>query len=369
MAAGAERASKHWLVSALAVIAVNLIVFAVLIVIVELIFGTWIRPMRLSDLRRFSIPIAVTFEFDPTTLYETTLRNPARYSRDEWGLRGSGFRSLESINLVTVGGSTTDQKFLDDLATWQHVAERELKKLGRPTVIANAGVDGQSTVGHLFDFQYWFPLLQGLHPKEVLFYIGINDVLKRDDRAQYDGSVDATSWRVRSATFQMLRLIRGNLQARRAGVTHGKMAPSSEADFTSVGHLPADERKALANQLSAEFVTNVTSLESAVRTIGATPIFMTQTAFAWNADRRPPRGKHEMLHAQGRDMNYADVAMIHQAMNAALIAHCREYHVTCFDAANDLTFDVADYYDYVHNTPSGTEKIGRYLAARLAEAP
>ena len=94
---------------------------------------------------------------------------------------------------------------------------------------------------------------------------------------------------------------------------------------------------------------------------------MTQTAFAWNADRRPPRGLKATVRVHGRTMNYADVAMLHQSLNLALMDYCRQHHVTCFDLANDLTFDVGDYYDFVHNTPRGAEKIGHYLARRLTE--
>lgn len=357
------------LATAAAVVAVNLLLLAVFLVGLELVFGTWIRPMRLSDLRRFSIPIDVRFEFDPTVLYEGAPRNPSLYTRDAWGLRGQGYASLEQVDLVTVGGSTTDQKFLDDTATWQAVAERALHGHARAMSIANAGVDGQSTTGHLFDFQYWFPLLQGLRPKAVLFYVGINDVLRREDRGQYDGSLDAASWRVRSATFQVLRLVRGNLQARNAGVTHGRMAPVTDADFTSAGTLDPAERNDLTQRLRDEFVGHLSQLEAATRKLGAVPMFMTQTAFAWNANRGPARGLKSVLRAHGRAMNYADVAEIHQALNAALLTHCERQHTLCFDAANDLAFDVADYYDYLHNTPKGAAKIGRYLAQRLAEAP
>lgn len=357
------------LTTAAAVVAVNLLLLAVFLVGLELIFGTWIRPMRLSDLRRFSIPIDVRFEFDPTVLYEGAPRNPSLYTRDAWGLRGQGYASLEQVDLVTVGGSTTDQKFLDDTATWQAVAEHELKQRARPMSIANAGVDGQSTTGHLFDFQHWFPLLQGLRPKIVLFYVGINDVLRREDRAQYDRSLDAASWRVRSATFQIWRLVRGNLQARNAGVTHGRMTHVSDSDFTSTGVLDPAERADLAQRLVDEFGANLAQLEAATRKLGAVPMFMTQTAFAWNAGRGPARGLKSALRAHGRAMNYADVAEIHQRLNAAVRSHCERQRTLCLDAANELVFDTADYYDYVHNTPKGAAKIGRYVAQRLADVP
>jgi hypothetical protein len=129
----------------------------------------------------------------------------ATYTRDAWGLRGSA-ETLKEIDIVTVGGSTTDQRYLDDGTTWQSVAERELRAAGRPLVLTNAGVDGQSSVGHAFNFRYWFPLLHGLQPRIVLFYVGINDVLKGEDREDFDRSVDASSWRTKSVLFQFYKV-------------------------------------------------------------------------------------------------------------------------------------------------------------------
>ena len=174
---------------------VNIGVLLFLLVPVELIFGTWVRPMSLSDLKRFSIPVGTTFEFDTSALYTGGPRNPIEYTRDEWGLRGT-HGLPKNVDVLTVGGSTTEQRYLDDLATWQEVARRELQQQGRPLVLANAGVDGQSTIGHAFDFTYWFPLVPDLQPRVILFYVGANDVLRSERRSEFDSGLDAQSWRV-----------------------------------------------------------------------------------------------------------------------------------------------------------------------------
>lgn len=355
--------------SALVVTAVNAAVLLALLVPIELIFGNWIRPMRLGDLKRFAIPVGVSYEFDTSSLYGGGPRNPIHYTRDQWGLRGS-HRSLEEVEVVTIGGSTTDQRYLDDQATWQTVAQRESERAGRPLVFANAGVDGQSTVGHAFTLQNWFPLLDGLKPRIVLFYVGINDVINSDIRGGFDTKVDASSWRVRSATYQLFRLVRGNVLAKNAGVTHGRMRPLSPSDFTEKGLLSAADRDAVRRRAAAAFVSRVGGLAETIRARGATPVFVTQTAFAWNADQSSPaRGVKEELTARlhGYRMNFADVAFMHQAMNRDLLASCAASGMVCFDLASDVTFGVADYYDFTHNSPAGAEKIGRYIARRLGE--
>ena len=356
--------TSSWVATAINVVLVNGLVFTVLLAGVELVFGNWVRPLALNDLKRFSIPIDVGYTFDPSALYAADGRTTATYTRDRWGLRGSA-ATLETIDVVTVGGSTTDQRNVDDSRTWQAVAERELRQAGRPLVFTNAGVDGQSTVGHAFSFRYWFPLLDGLRPRIVLFYLGVNDVLKGDDREAYDRSIDASSWRTKSVLFQFYKVVRGNLRARAVGVTHGRSRPSG-ADFTDRGLLDERERSGLADEVTAAFVSRLRELQRDTQAWGAVPVFVTQTAYGWNADRQTPRGLKDTVRMHGRTANFVDVAYLHQHLNRGLMAYCVETGVACFDLAADLAFAADDYYDPLHNTPAGARKIGRYLAQRLA---
>lgn len=354
--------------TAMLVGSVNAFLLLALLVPVELIFGTWTRPMRLSDLKRFSIPFDQRFEFDVSGLYSGGPRNPMVYSRDRWGLRGS-HRQLADVAVVTVGGSTTEQRYIDDTATWQEVAVRALATAGAPIVIANAGVDGQSTVGHAFSMEHWFPLLPDLRPRYYLFYVGSNDVLRQRNRDAFDRSMDATSWRFRSATYQLYRTLRSNLRARDAHVMHGRMPRPREDDFTSTGLLPPARQQEVASMIAERFVRNVEGLRARAEALGATAIFMTQTSFGWNAADGRPRGRRESITIYGLTVNFADVSVFHQSLNRALLAYCERSGAICFDVANDVAFDAADYYDYLHNTPRGAEKIGRYLAGRLAGLP
>lgn len=346
------------------IILINATVLMAVLLIIELLFGRWFGQFEVDDLRRFSIPIGVSYQYDVSSLYDSGAGPIIHYSRDRWGLRGF-HRALSDIEVLTIGGSTTDQRFLDDAETWQAFAEQELARRGHPMVIANAGIDGQSTVGHLFNFKYWFPLLEDLKPKYVLFYIGINDVLRKSRRRQFDAKVDPSGWRVRSALWQLVRTVRGNLSARSLNVNHGRKPTLGDSDFTIGGLLGSDERTQLANELTSSFMTNVEELERAATALGALPVFVTQTAFAWQGGlKTEPRGLKHIIWLD-RKMNYADVSFLHQRMNKQLLDHCRVHSLTCIDLASELRFEATDYYDYVHLTPVGSAKVGRYLASKL----
>jgi lysophospholipase L1-like esterase len=348
---------------------INAVVLLALLVPVELVFGTWVRAIGPSDLRRFSIPIGARFEFDAGKLYGNGQPKIVHYSRDEFGLRG-GHPSLAAIDVLTVGGSTTEQRYLDDAATWQSVAESRLQALGAPLVIANAGVDGQSTVGHLFNFDFWFPALPELKPKVVLFYLGINDTLRHDRRHEYDSNVDMTSWKRRSATYQLLRTMSANLRARAVGVYHGRRRELSDDSYTAGGLVPDPARREMAAALNDSFGNNVRSLVERVRKMNATPVFMTQASMAWEANpERPPRGLTDTITILGSTVNYVDVSYLHQSLNQSLLDYCRETGITCLDLASDVSFGPDDYYDYIHNTPAGAAKIGEYVAAQLRRMP
>ena len=107
---------------------------------------------------------------DVSYIYDTG-GNKISYRRDRYGLRGN-YGSLNKIDILTLGGSATDQRAITEGATWQDILRREFSNRGKAVDIANGGVDGQSTYGHIKNFDWWFPSLLNLKVRYFLFYIG-----------------------------------------------------------------------------------------------------------------------------------------------------------------------------------------------------
>ena len=143
-------------------IAVNLAVLLALAVVGELVFGQWIAA---SPLGRLAVPRNVKVTISAAPLYPGG--REFLYRRDAMGFRGSGIDPAR-ISILTIGGSTTNQLYLPDEATWQAALERSLRQTGHDGVVANAGVDGQSTVGMIADLELWFPNVPHLKPHLVL---------------------------------------------------------------------------------------------------------------------------------------------------------------------------------------------------------
>lgn len=74
--------------------------------------------------------------------------------------------------IFAIGGSTTEDIFLDDKATWTYLAAEKLSaRLGQPVEMINTGVSGLRARHHLATLR----TIAAFHPDLVIFMIGVND--------------------------------------------------------------------------------------------------------------------------------------------------------------------------------------------------
>ena len=127
----------------------NLIFTVAGLLLIEVTFGSWFASNKVE---RFNIlrNRVWHYEFDYAGINDNERR--IVYSRDEWGLRGN-YGNVKDINLLTARGSTTDQRYISDGFTWQDILSSKFQASGKQYNIANAGVDGRTSFGHLHDFE------------------------------------------------------------------------------------------------------------------------------------------------------------------------------------------------------------------------
>jgi len=335
-------------------IAVNVALLLAVLLGAELAFGTWFSrdPLdRLGLVRNFSTTVSAA------SLYDGGGDFP--YRRDRWGFRGAV--DPAKVTVVTIGGSTTNQLYLPEDKTWQAVMERTLHASGRgDVVVANAGIDGQSTIGHLRVLRDWLPNVPGLRPRFILAYVGINDVHITgawvDDLAQH---TLIRKIRQRSAVWGLVDKVSGMMVARRAKLTHQPVA-WDKAEWTDRPGRP-DWRSDQAASAPESYRHRLKEMAGLIHQLGAVPVFVTQA----RGDYRIASGKLQGL-AAGDGPNGIDQYHLLAGLNRVTLDVCREDGLLCLDLARDLSFGAGDFYDLLHNTPQGAEKIGRWLAERLA---
>ena len=342
------------------VVGINLSIFFGLFIVAELIFGDWISS---RDFGALDLPRNVQRTFD---VQDLTGGGIITYTRDEFGLRGE-YGALADIDVLVVGGSTTNELNVDDDLIWTMVLQKHLRSLDARWSVANAGVDGQSTVGHLYNFKTWFPRLEGLEPKYVLALIGVNDVHVDSQRhhdllTSPDELNDTVQWlKNNSAFYRMHRTVRGMIEAYDAKIVHGNYEPFTGSwQEVTPEEIEIDDAQ---KQAVDDYGLRVARLIGQINDFGAQAIIVTQSRSSYRVDN----GRVFAEVKEGGSLSLGDY-YVQSMFNAAAMRACRSHpEAICVDLGRDLRFEDGDFYDWVHTTASGSARIGGYLFEVLRE--
>ncbi|WP_170610386.1 SGNH/GDSL hydrolase family protein [Ruegeria arenilitoris] len=360
------------------VVVINCLLLGIAFLVAELIFGTWFSDQH------------ALMKFTKLRNYEKVQENPIHvgkptvtYSRDNYGFRGLE-GDVSDIDILTVGGSTTDQRWVDNSQTYQAVMRDLFAASGQSVSIVNAGIDGQSTFGHIANFSSWFNEIPNLDARYVLYYVGINDLLISQPTDTYDvvalednayNNLKATI-KTKSVFYQLYRVVksafaeehslnelnRTNIADREPLVTEPKISAPLDVVFG-----PSLE----------SYTDRISELAKLTRDFGAEPIFVTQRSARWTRRNGQVAGIAEyqpdffelvrqQLPKEYQNLNGVDFYRFERALADAQMAACENVDAICLDLMAEIDFDLAsDFYDPIHTSATGSQAIGEYLYSRL----
>jgi lysophospholipase L1-like esterase len=288
------------------------------------------------------------------------------YKRDNFGLRGR-YKSIKEITLLTVGGSTTDQRYISEGYTWQDILQDCFEADGKNIVIANAGVDGQSTYGHIKNYEDWFPHIPDMHPRYVLFYVGLNDFHIDEgygyDRLSRDSETTFLSWvRKHSALYRLLQTAHGIYLAEVI-----KKIGHRKFDFSSIRYTQRALQNdyLFMNKRLAEYRERLTVLIEKTKSFGSTPIIVTQPSRKYRFTNGMLEGIVSTEQYDGHTINGIDYYHMKARLDRVALDVCKLNELICCDMGTEMLWDDSDFYDYAHMTPSGARKAGEYLCKKL----
>ncbi len=320
----------------------------------------WGITYEANILRNFKFNYEISHVYDHDIPY-------ADYMRDEFGLRDD-CSETSNIEILTVGGSTTDQRYVPYEATFQAVLQDRMrsqdKKFG---CVTNSGVDGHSTWGHIFAFEQWFPLIPDLKPQFVLLYIGINDAnfnrLERPvssfDLKDYSGIKGFLKrFQIVRSLMPIYRIIQqsnDNYSAAYSGHTPYKY----KIEDYNVSNL--DKKTFSLSKKNAEaFRKRLKLLLGYIDDMGSKSICVTQP-------HRYTRIKNGTLYGipnvLGENFSGLDYDYSIREINTVIYDLCGENTLNLYD----YKFSDDDFYDGVHTTAKGSETIGHAIAKFLIE--
>lgn len=368
---------------------VNSAVLAAGFLIIEISFGKWIW---FNEKNRICNYVLCNY----SRQFEHNLfgaKQKVHYTKDEYGLRGP-HKKVSDIDVLIVGGSTADQRYVDDGRTWDRLLAKKLSGRGVKLDIANAGLDGQSTIGNIWNFDVWFPLIPNLKPRYIVFYTGVNDMFPigeyEPDKKKSDVKKDkgeksvkkrkAFKWRSylaakwlklkydikkNSAVYDLYRIVKGNFLARRIGVVGHIYTGEMQFD-QNLRATPEDWEFYKKHYLDRAFHRRVNKLIDLTISLGAKPIFITQRTARWKKASSKIMG----YSVPGLTFTYggrkfiwstADYGVGEVLIAQKIMSICKTRELLCVDGARIFKINDKNTYDLVHTNNLGSEEISSKL--------
>ena len=330
------------------------------LIFLEIILQVYYKNDKWAEIRT-KANILRNFEFDYliSDLYESE-NTSVNYTRNKYGLRDT-CEDAKNIKILTVGGSTTDQRYIDFESTFQKVLQDGLKNFWEPkSCVSNAGVDGHSTFGHLYSFENWFPLVPDLKPEYVLLYIGINDLnlLGNNPNLGFDVN-DLSSFKGFLKQSYIIRILYPVYKKVRYGTTNASMP--------YLGHFPDNYKnqdytisklnpitKKLSEQNVSYFKARLLKIINEINELGAKPICVTQPHLYSKILNNKKYGIKDIM---GKGFSGIDFDYSLNDLNTAMSEICGPYFIDIYSKKFQENF----FYDGIHTTPLGSKFIGKEL--------
>ena len=335
---------QYWLVKSkihksAKIILVNLIIIFIFYILIEILSGDLIFKKKKCSY------ILCNANYNYTTDLYTEKKINIKYTKDENGFRGRT-KNLDQIDILVIGGSTTDERYLNISDTWSEKLEELFFNESLNIDVVNAGIDGQSTFGHIWNFKNWFTKIRELKAKYVIFYIGINEkqIAGRHDlnvsEVRYPKKILYLLKYNNGLTSKIFEFLIKKKLTDKANVAHSK----SRAPIYIKPYYKIDYKfEALPE--------NIESLINLTRNFGAEPIFVTQKTLRWKIE-------NEKIYSISKNENYY---LKEKKISKIILNKCRQFKIVCVDGFNKLRLDRNDTYDLVHTSPSGSTKIANFI--------
>ena len=287
-------------------------------------------------------------------------------TRNSLGFRGPEARTgrAQVLTVITIGGSTTECHFLSDSLTWSYLLGRKIADSVPGVWLNNAGLDGQSTFGHIVMLNDY---VKKLHPTVVVFLTGINDVESsgpsfHDKLYQRGAYPDLKHFIFNNSEVLNLglNLWRGWRAKRFNNTTNGMMVLDSVRRL-AVADSVAQARVGAQGPYLEGYRTRLNALADTCLAWHIVPVFMTQPdQFGYGRD--PVTGADLAAFPVDSSVNGALLWAMLERYNDVVRRMCADRGLPMIDLARLMPKNSLYFYDMSHFTNAGAEEVAGLLA-------
>ncbi|MCH8062442.1 MAG: hypothetical protein IH861_08060 [Chloroflexi bacterium] len=320
------------------------------------------------------------------------VEGPSLFSVNSQGIRGDELDTGASYRILALGGSTTENGFLDQSEAWPQLLQRQLnERSDSRTWVGNAGKSGPNSRHHVVQMRYLLSELSEINA--IVMMVGINDLtLRLGQDSQYDEnySIDTkeASRLVRRAfsvypvefdtAFYKRLALWGVAKKLKAFASAGDQSQEElqrkHVTWRANRQQASGFRDRLPDMASAldEYALNLRAIAATAEKHSVRLILLTQPAM-WQNEISEKQDSLLWFGGIGDFQNnvggeYYSVAALAQALsmyNETLLDVCRDAGVECIDVASSIPHDADNFYDDVHFTEKGAESVARVVAEYL----
>ncbi len=216
---------------------------------------------------------------------------------------------------------------------------------------------GQSTIGHLKNFEIWFNQIPNLKPEYFIYYIGINDSIlllkaldKYKDKRNYNEADTLVSKKLferqvrylknNSVFYKLFKLIDGYFLAKKYGVTH---FTGTWKNKKKIKPIEVNKEDKIVLQFLIEYQKRLKKINERTKKYKSKTIFITQNV--------------HKDHFLSNALNIINITTKNFCINNEII---------CLPLDEKVNFDFEkNFYDGIHTRPSGNKKIAEYISYEL----
>lgn len=292
------------------------------------------------------------------------------HTKNSLGFRGDDPpRNLDRyLSILTVGGSTTECFYISDHKTWAYLLGEKLKRHYKNLWLNNAGFNGQSTFGHIILMNDY---VVNLHPKVVIFFTGANDI-GRDEPCLLDHVTR------RDKYISLKDFLAKNSEVFNIGLNIGRavfgkrswLKDDAQKDWTRFDHgevSDADMEKDLSLHRSlylAGYRMRLITLLQMARQKGIEPVLVTQPSVVGDViDPSSGVDMSTLRLAEGRSGR--SQSRLFELYNDVVRDVAVQNDVFLVDLARELPKDSLYFYDVIHFTNQGQEKVAEIVSTDL----